>query len=438
MNDPRKIIDNSPMSMMQILAVGMCVMLNALDGFDVLSISFAAPGIASDWGLNRATLGVVLAMELIGMAVGSIVLGNLADRVGRRPTIMFCLVLMAVGMFFSSGAQSLVELSIHRFYTGLGIGGMLASTNAMAAEFSNNKHRNLSVILMASGYPLGVIVGGSIASYLLIDNSWHSIFYFGSVATVVFLPLVWFLLPESIAFLSNKGGTQSLNRINTTLRRMKKQTIEVLPELTTKAKTSITELFRPNLLSITIVLTTAYFMHIMTLYFILKWIPKIVFDMGFTASAAGGVLVWTSVGSLTGSVLLGLLSHRFSVRNMLFLVMVASFVMVTLFGRGYENLQQLTLIAATAGFFVNAGVVGLYALFAQSFPDNLRASGTGFVIGVGRGGAALSPILAGFLFVSGYGLQTVALLMGFSSLVAAAALIFLKTKSLEIDDVKAI
>ena len=428
-NDPRIIIDDSPMTVMQVMAVSMCILLTALDGFDVLSISFAAPGIADDWGINRAALGVVLSMELIGMAVGSIALGNLADRIGRRPTIMLCLIIMSIGMFFAGGAQSLTALSIHRFYTGLGIGGMLASTNAMTAEFANKKHRNLSVILMAGGYPLGVIIGGSIASYLLVDHSWRSIFYLGSAVTIAFLPLVWFILPESIAFLINKGGTNALSRINATLSHIGKQTITAIPEMTVQAKASIMELFRPRLLAITVVLTIAYFMHIMTLYFILKWIPKIVVDMGFAASKAGTVLVWANVGGLTGSVLLGLLSSRFSVRNMLFFAMVGSCIMVTLFGQAREDLLQLSLIAAIAGFFVNAGVVGLYALFAQSFPANVRAGGTGFVIGVGRGGAALSPIVAGLLFVGGYGLQTVALLMGVGSLIAAIALIFLKNQA---------
>lgn len=427
-NDPRRIIDDTPMSLRQILAIGVCIMLVALDGFDVLSVSFAAPGISDDWGINRVALGLVLSMELIGMAVGSIVLGNIADRIGRKPAIMFCLVIMTLGMFFAAGTDGVTELSIHRFYTGIGIGGILAAVNAMTAEFSNLKRRNLCVMLMAGGYPLGVIIGGSVASYLLIEHSWRAIFYFGTVVTATFLPLVWFILPESISFLSHRGGDSALGKINEILRRMGKQTIEALPIMKEQLKVSIAELFQPQLLSITIVLTIAYFTHIMTLYFLLKWIPKIIVDMGFEASQAGYVLVWTNVGSLLGCILLGLLSHRFSVRNMLFLVMAGSFLMIVLFGRGYENLQQMSLIATFAGFFVNAGVAGLYTLFARSFPANVRAGGTGFVIGVGRGGAALGPVLAGALFFGGYGLQTVAILMAMGSLLSGISLVFLKRK----------
>ena len=96
--DPRAIIADSPMGALQIVVVALTIALNALDGFDVLSISFASPGIAQEWGIDRAALGIVLSMELIGMAIGSILLGGVADTFGRRPTILGCLVVMAGGM----------------------------------------------------------------------------------------------------------------------------------------------------------------------------------------------------------------------------------------------------------------------------------------------------------------------------------------------------
>src|SRR5579871_1848035 len=94
----------------QIVAVGVCIALNALDGFDVLAISFASPGIAAEWGINRATLGVVLSIELFGMAAGSVLLGNVADRFGRKPTVIGCLVMMAGGMFGAANAHNIPML----------------------------------------------------------------------------------------------------------------------------------------------------------------------------------------------------------------------------------------------------------------------------------------------------------------------------------------
>lgn len=427
--DPQTILSHGAMKPLQIAAVTLCVLLNALDGFDVLAISFASPGIASEWGIDRAALGLVLSMELIGMAVGSVALGNLADRIGRRPTVLACLVIMAGGMAMATTAGSVVYLSVIRLVTGLGIGGMLACTNALVAEFSNDRHRNLAVAIMAAGYPMGAIVGGSIATSLLATGHWRDVFMFGAAATAVFLPIAWFLLPESIGFLLQKRGPGALERINANLHRLGHETVPALPPAPVIAtKASITQLFAPGLARSTILLTLAYFCHIMTFYFILKWIPKIVVDMGYAASKAGDVLVWANVGGLAGATLLSLLTYRIAVRKLVIVAMLASTVLVSLFGQGQDTLAGLALIAGAAGFCTNAGVVGLYALFAKVFPTSVRASGTGFVIGLGRGGAALGPIVAGFLFNAGFALSSVAVLMGAGSLIAAAALAALRER----------
>ncbi|GAM04209.1 MFS transporter [Novosphingobium sp. MBES04] len=426
-HDPQALLAHSPMRPLQILVVALSIALNALDGFDVLAISFASPGIASEWGIDRAALGIVLSMELIGMAIGSILLGNLADRIGRRPTVLGCLVVMAGGMALATLASSVTMLGVIRFLTGLGIGGMLACTNAIVAEFSNARHRNLAVAIMASGYPMGAILGGSIASSLLADGNWRDVFIFGALVSAAFLPLAWFLLPESVGFHVHRRRPDALARINAVLGRLGHHAAEGLPAASDSApKPSLAALFAPRLARSTILLTLAYFCHIMTFYFILKWIPKIVVDMGYPAAQAGGVLVWANVGGLLGASLLSFLTYRVQVRWLVIGAMLVSTVMVTVFGQGQTSLGGLATVAGAAGFFTNAGVVGLYAIFAKAFPTEVRAGGTGFVIGVGRGGAALGPIVAGFLFTAGFGLAEVALLMACGSLLGAAALVFLK------------
>lgn len=423
-NDPRDILANSPMRPLQIAAIVVCILLTALDGFDVLSISFASPGIATEWGINRAALGIVLSMELIGMAVGSVIFGSFADSRGRRPTVFVCLFLMTLGMYLASVADSVQTLSVFRFVTGLGIGGMLAAVNALTAEFSNTKQRSLSVVLMAAGYPVGAIVGGAIASDLLVTHDWRAVFLLGAGATAAFFPIVWFFLPESVAYLAERQPAGALEKINRTLGRLGHKAISVLPELRpNKARVSVSELFTPRLRRITILITLAYFLHIMTFYFILKWIPKIVVDMGFEPSIAGQVLVWANVGGLAGSLLLGFLSLRFQIRGLVIAALILGSVGVIWFGLGQADLKELSMAAAGAGFFTNAAVVGMYAMLAQLFPTDVRAGGTGFAIGVGRGGSAVGPIFAGFLFAGGAGLPIVAMVMAGGSVIAAVLLV---------------
>ena len=164
MDDVRERLDRAPMGRTQIAAIMLCVALNALDGFDVLAISFASPGIAAEWGIDRAALGLVLSMELIGMAVGSILLGSMADRVGRRPTVLLCLVVMASGMLAATTAQNVPSLSLFRLFTGLGIGGMLACTNAMVAERLGLRPETVKAYLRSAMRKLGAHTRGEAVS----------------------------------------------------------------------------------------------------------------------------------------------------------------------------------------------------------------------------------------------------------------------------------
>jgi benzoate transport len=430
MKDPREILATSPMRAAQMVVIAITVGLNALDGFDVLAISFASPGIAREWGIDRAALGFVLSMELIGMGAGSIFLGGLADKIGRRRTLLGCLVVMSIGMLMATQTKNLYSLSTWRVITGLGIGGMLATINAVASEFSNSRRRALCVSLMAIGYPVGAVVGGSIAAILLKQGDWRAVFWFGASATAAFIPLVFFLVPESIEWLCQRQPANALAAVNRSLIRLGRAAVDALPAVSAETrKRSVAGIFSPQFLRITLLMSFAYFLHVISFYFIIKWIPKIVVDMGFTASSAAGVLVWLNVGGATGGAVLGLLSLRFGLKGLTMLVLAMSTVMLAVFGSTQAALTHLAIICAIAGFFTNSGIVGLYGILAQVFPPDLRATGTGFAVGTGRAGSVLAPIIAGFLFSAGYGLEFVAVAMGIGSFAAAIALWFLPFKS---------
>jgi benzoate transport len=445
--DPRDIIAKQPMAFMQAFVVAITIGLNALDGFDVLSISFASPGIAAEWGIDRAALGVVLSMELIGMALGSIFLGGVADKIGRRPTILGCLMVMALGMYMVTTSNAvlggivapifglfgqqidvrLADLSVWRVITGLGIGGMLAAINAVAAEFSNQKRRNLNIAIMSIGYPVGAALGGFITSANLTLESWRSVFHFGATVTLFFIPLVYFFMPESVHWLARKQPTGALEKINRTLKRFGHSTVAALPVITAEVrKRSVEDIFRGSLLPITVLVTLAYFFHITTFYFIVKWVPQLVTGMGFAPSSAGNVLSWLNVGGATGGTIVGLLATRFPVKRVTIGVMLASTIAVTVFGRTGPDLLQLTLICMLAGFFTNGAITGMYTIFAQAFPTHARAFGTGFAVGVGRAGSVLAPIIGGFLLNANLPLSTVAMVMACGSLVAAGLLTMLR------------
>jgi MFS family permease len=175
-----------------------------------------------------------------------------------------------------------------------------------------------------------------------------------------------------------------------------------------------------------VLVTLAYFFHIVTFYFIIKWVPKIVADFGFPASSAANILVWTNVGGAIGGAVTGILTLRYGVKGLTIGALILSTAAVAVFGRTPHDLTLLAVVCAFGGFFTNGAIVGLYALFAKAFPTHVRAFGTGFAIGMGRGGSVLAPIIAGFLFQAGYALPSVSMLMAFGSTMAAVVLLFLK------------
>ena len=422
-----RILDTGPMHWRQIALVALCIALNGMDGFDVLSISFAAPGIAREWAISQAALGFVLSIELFGMALGSVIWGNIADRIGRRPTILWCLSLMAAGMLAAAGAHTLNFLVAARLVSGFGIGGMLSATSAIVAESSNSRRRDLNLSLNIAGYPAGTILGGSVASALLANHgSWRSVFLLGGALTLILLPVAWLLMLESIDYLSHDADPSALQRVNRVLRAFGRDDLPALPAPRRRGVVlPIKTLFAGELAPATVLLTLAYLTQIMVFYFVEKWTPKILVDLGHSPAEAAAVLVIANIGCLLGAVFIGLSSQWAKLLPVVVGAMVAAFVCVAAIGARAWSRSGMAVVCSCGLFFVNAAVVGLYPIMARTFPSEVRASGIGFVIGVGRGGAALGPIMAGALLSAGQPLQIVTLLMGSAALVAALMIVIL-------------
>jgi MFS family permease len=427
--DPRQIINDSPMSVRQWIVVVLMVFLNALDGFDVLSSAFAAPGISKEWNIPRSELGIVLSAELVGMGFGSILLGGLADKAGRKPAMLICLFIMAIGMYMAHAATDVWPLTIWRFITGLGIGGMLAATNAVVAETTNKASRSLAMSLYVIGYPLGGVIGGFAAQgWLLVDYDWRAVFLFGAIVTAIMIPLVFLLVPETPAFYAARRPGDALEKINRSLRALRQATIDALPPLRTEGpQPKVTDILsKPGLRSVTWLLAFGYMLHTLTFYYVLKFAVQIVADSGFTQPQAASTLTYANIGGAVGGALFGFLLKKWDIKWPTIAALLIGVVAVAWFGKGHDDLAAWRLAGFLCMFFLNAAIVGYYAAFARGFPAYARATGTGFVLGVGRAGAAGSPIIAGFLFdaLGKDQLLTVSIIMGFGSL-AATILLFL-------------
>ena len=427
---PLETLHHEPMGAGQWYVVAICIGILALDGYDVLSIAFAAPGMSAEWGISKATLGVVLSLELMGMALGSILMGTLADSRGRRPTLLLGLVILTVGMLIAGVAPNVFVLGAARVFTGIGIGGLLAAATATSSDFCNDKNRALAVVLVAGGFAFGVYLGATFLAPLLKQFDWRATFHLGAAFSLTFIPLVYFFVPESISFIDRKRPEDALARIQNIMRRLGHTVPASLPpqEMRTVESMGFTALFKSGLAPITGILLFAYLGNIGTYYYFVKWIPTIVSDIGYSSSEATTVLGVVSLGGVIGSIGLGVISRFLPIRPLMALCLILAAIGVALFPYFTETLQSMKFIGFFTGLFIFAAISGFFGLFAISYPSSLLGSGSGLVLGIGRGGAVLGPMIPGFLFAAGVMLESIAIIMAAGSFLAGVAVLFLRAQ----------
>lgn len=400
-------INAGPMSRFQVLSVALCVVLNMLDGFDVLVMAFTAPALSADWGLKGAQLGVLLSAGLFGMAGGSLFLAPWADRFGRRAITLLCLVLITAGMLLSASAQDVLQLATLRAITGIGIGGILASINVITSEYSSDKWRSNAISIQVIGYPIGATIGGIIAAFLIARYGWRSAFLFGGVASLLIIPLVFWHLPESLDFLVAKRPPDALRRLNDLLRRMGRATIDRLPDVTHADQPSaqgnpVLRLFAGPLARSTVLIWIAFFLLMFSFYFVLSWTPKLLVAAGLSnqQGITGGVLL--NVGGIVGGLAFGYLTSKLNLRKTGAGYLAIAALCLIVFGVFGSQLAIAFAVALVIGFFIFGSMAGLYALAPIQYPAVIRATGMGWAIGIGRVGAILAPTTVGFLIDNGW------------------------------------
>lgn len=392
------LIDRGSVTGLQIAVVAVCCILNMIDGFDVLAISFAAPSIAREWQITPQSLGLVFSAGLVGMALGAMFIAPLTDRIGRRAMIIACLVAISCAMAATGMVRSLGELLAARLVTGLGIGSMLASLTAMVAEYTPDRHRNLSVALLQAGYPVGGTLGGFLAAWIVPEFGWRAVFYWGAVLGALMVPLSVIALPESLQFLIEKRPTGALSKANRILARLGQPAAQALPAPASAPEAAaVSTLLSAARRRNTLLLWSAFFLNSLAIYFVFSWVPKIAVDSGLALdkSILAGALM--NAGGVVGIITLGHLSGTRGLRPLILAFLVLGAASLVLYGQLPPNPALLMSVGFVVGFLIMGGFIGLYAAAARIYPTEIRVTGIGWTIGVGRIGAIIGPYLGGVL-----------------------------------------
>jgi len=403
-----EVIDNGKISRQQILVVALCMFFNMLDGFDIIAMAVVAGDVSREMMLPPDKVGWIFSFALAGMMAGAMLLAPISDIVGRRKVIVVSIIVVGVSILLTANATTLLEFIALRFISGLGAGVMLASQATLAAEYSPEKYRSLSVTFVTSGYALGAMFTSVAAGLILPDYGWRGMFWFGGATTLVMGLVAWLLIPESLKYLLERRPHDALQRINKILAKLKRDPLPEMPDITPQQQKQsqgmvqvMAQLLAKEHRKVTLTLWTTFFLAFSALYFLLSWIPMLVEDAGFSKADAREAFFLFNLGGVIGVWILGILSTRWKLTNIVFTLMFSASIFMVIFAAIPGDIDLLLTLIFIIGLLQQGGFTGLYAAAAKAYPTSMRSTGIGWSIGLGRFGAVAGPAVAGYLIAGG-------------------------------------
>ncbi len=385
-----------------LLTIMICFLMNMLDGMDVMVVSYAASSISKDWLVTPQSLGIVFSAGLLGMTIGAMFIAPYADKIGRKNMILICNLLMGMSVFSTTWTQSVEMLTLVRIISGVGIGGMLASTATLSAETAPVASKDFWVSFVMAGYPIGAVISGIVAASVIPVYGWHFIFQLAGICSFVTFPIVFYFLKESNEFQTNHE---------------------------TKSNKSIQELLTINHRKSTINLWISIFLAFATLYFLTTWIPKLANETGLSEKLAIYAGTVFNLGAFVGIILQGYLSSKFGLQQTIASFLILTAILMLLFSL-FLGSNWVLLIFGFIGFGIQGGFVGLYSLAAKLYPTPIRATGIGGAVGVGRIGAIIGPLLGGILIGLGLSMTANFIVFAIPTIVSGIFVLFIKPKNI--------
>lgn len=428
--DVQTFIDRHAFSATQWLVFILCFSTILLDGFDTAAIGYVAPSLLKEWNFARPALSPVLTSALFGLVVGSLSSGVLADFFGRRMVLASAAATMGVFCLASSQAQSLDQMMVLRFLTGIGLGAAMPNAITMMSEFCPSNRRALLTNGAFCGFPVGASLGGFLAAWMIPQWGWRSVMELGGAAPLIIAILVLLLMPESVHYLINRG--RDAQRVIAVLSRISRDAAGAgtffLTEHTQAfaGRRSLAIILSSKFLLGTVLLWVTYFMGLVIFYGVVNWLPVLLKDVGIPAGTAIVITALFSLGGL-GALLSGWLMDRFSgdlvVGTLYVLTGLGIFAVSNVIGNG-ALLPGLILVS---GGLLNTAQSSLGSLAARFYPTGGRATGVSWMTGVGRFGGIAGTFLVGALQTYGAPLSAILSALAVAGLLAALAL-FLKHK----------
>ncbi|SFQ00950.1 MFS transporter, AAHS family, 4-hydroxybenzoate transporter [Bradyrhizobium sp. Ghvi] len=429
--DVTEVIEEARFGRLQLLILVLCAWIALLDGFDTQAIAYVAPVIAEKWGIAMAGFGPIFGAGLAGLAVGAFVLSPAADRLGRKSVILLSVLLFGVFALVTARATTLNELLVYRFLTGLGLGGAMPNIVALTSEYAPKRMRALLIAIMFCGFPLGSTIGGLISAPLIAAFGWQAVFVVGGVLPLLTLIVLLAWLPESIRYLLTRDVADV---------RIAKLLARLDPGISATAASRYvvhgsqasgfpaTKLLVEGRASMTVLLWVAFFMNLLVMYFLVNWMPSLLKASGLPLKIAILSTAVLNAGGVVGAIVLGRFVDRLEPYLVLGGAYLASALFIAGIAFGSANVWTLMISTFLAGFGVVGAQIGMNALAAGLYPTEIRSTGVGWALGVGRIGSIIGPVAGGVLLGFGWTAQSVVLTAAVPAVLAGLAVIALRRR----------
>ncbi len=397
-----ELIDSQPAGGFIFGVAGLCGLILAADGFDTQAIGYVAPAIVKEWGIDKSSLGPVFSAGLLGLLIGSLIVGPLADSIGRRSIMIAVTACFGIGAIATSFAASLDQLLWMRFLTGLGLGGALPNAVALVSEYAPKRRRATLITAMFCGFSLGAALGGVLASQIVPQFGWRVVFWVGGIAPLTLVPLIIWKLPESLRLLVARGRLGEIERL---LARMGMAAAPQPAQLTLPMEDRrqgfpLGRLFTDGRAGPTLFLWLAFFMNLLSLYFMTNWLPIMANEAGLAVGQAILVTAMFQIGGTAGAIVIGMLADSFRPQWVLTGTFCAAAAFVAAMGSAGKDFPVLAALSFAAGFCVVGSQIGANALAGMFYPASIRSTGVGWALGIGRFGAVAGPLIGGALLAT--------------------------------------
>jgi AAHS family benzoate transporter-like MFS transporter len=362
--------------------VVLCWIAVALDGFDLVVLGAVIPTLSETGALGFTDSSLTLAstLGLVGVGLGAVSIGPLADRIGRRRSLIGSIAAFSVLTVAVAFAQDVTQFIALRFLAGLGLGACLPTALAYMTEHARPGRRGTAVTRMMTGYHVGAVLTALLALWLVEDLGWESMFVVGGVAGLLVLPVLWLKLPESEGYLRAVAGRESG---------------------TARAVHRSADVVRGRYLRVSIGLWVASFMGLLLVYGLNTWLPKIMGEAGYSINAGTTLLLVLNLGAVIGLLVAGGISDKRGNKPTVLVWFGLAAVFLALLSIRIEHTLLVYAAVLLAGIFVFSAQVLVYAFVGHLYPPEIRGTALGMAAGVGRVGAIVGPTLGGLLVTAG-------------------------------------